>query len=325
MVRVGYIILLLAVCIYAEASDFRSFRIVFYNVENLFDLRDDSLKADEDFLPESPRKWNYTKYRKKQLDISRVLCAIGEWNIPALAGVCEVENDSVLLYLTQRTPLRELGYRYVITDSPDRRGIDVGLLYQKDQFRLIESNSISLPLGLPATRDILHVAGKVISGDTMDVYVCHLPSRRRGEKLTDGIRRQAAAMLVRHMDSVTTVRSKANVIVMGDMNDENPKALFCDSDCKLVHLPHGSKNSGSYYFQNEWETIDHFLVSSHLTDSANNVSLFQSKSFIFAPDFLLQENSGGVKVPKRTYKGTFYTGGCSDHLPVYMDLKIKYR
>lgn len=298
---------------------------MFYNVENLFDLRDDSLKADEDFLPESPRKWNYTKYRKKQLDISRVLCAIGEWGIPALAGLCEVENDSVLYYLTRRTPLRELGYRYVITDSPDRRGIDAGLLYQPDQFRLIESSSIRQPLGLPATRDILHVAGKVISGDTMDVYVCHLPSRRRGEKLTDRIRRQAAATLIRHMDSVATVRSKVNVIVMGDMNDGNPEALFCDSDSKLVHLPHGGKNIGSYYFQNEWETIDHFLVSPHLTDSVNNVSLFQSKSFIFAPDFLLQENKRGVKVPKRTYRGTFYTGGCSDHLPVYMELKIKYR
>lgn len=325
MVRVWYIILLLAVCIYAEASDFRSFRIVFYNVENLFDTRKDSAKQDEEFLPESPRKWNYTKYRKKQLDISRVLCAIGEWDIPALAGVCEVENDSVLLYLTQRTPLRELGYRYVVTDSPDRRGIDVGLLYQPDQFRLIESNYIRQPLGLPPTRDILHVAGKVISGDTMDVYVCHLPSRRRGEKLTDGIRRQAAGTLVRHMDSIASARTNANVIVMGDMNDGNPKALFCDSDCKLVHLPHGNKNLGSYYFQNEWETIDHFLVSPLLTDSTSGVSLFQPKSFIFAPDFLLQENSGGVKVPKRTYKGTFYAGGCSDHLPVYMDLKVKYR
>ncbi|MGL5918951.1 MAG: endonuclease [Bacteroidales bacterium] len=323
MVRVWYIILLLAVCIYAEASDFRSFRIVFYNVENLFDTRKDSAKQDEEFLPESPRKWNYTKYRKKQLDISRVLCAIGEWDIPALAGLCEVENDSVLMYLTRRTPLRELGYRYVMTDSPDRRGVDVGLLYQPDQFRLIESNSIRQPLELPPTRDILHVTGQVMSGDTMDVFVCHLPSRRNGERLTNVVRKRASATLMRYVDSVASVRLTPVIIVMGDMNDGDPQALFDVSADKLIHVSHGQNNTGSYYFQNAWETIDHFLVSPYLNDSANNVSVFQSKSFIFAPDFLLQENKKGEKVPKRTFRGTFYTGGYSDHLPVFMDLKIK--
>ncbi|MGL4332055.1 MAG: endonuclease [Bacteroidales bacterium] len=318
-----YIILLLAVCIYAEASDFRSFRIVFYNVENLFDTRKDSAKQDEEFLPESPRKWNYTKYRKKQLDISRVLCAIGEWDIPALAGLCEVENDSVLMYLTRRTPLRELGYRYVMTDSPDRRGVDVGLLYQPDQFRLIESNSIRQPLELPPTRDILHVTGQVMSGDTMDVFVCHLPSRRNGERLTNVVRKRASATLMRYVDSVASVRLTPVIIVMGDMNDGDPQALFDVSADKLIHVSHGQNNTGSYYFQNAWETIDHFLVSPYLNDSANNVSVFQSKSFIFAPDFLLQENKKGEKVPKRTFRGTFYTGGYSDHLPVFMDLKIK--
>lgn len=320
-----FLILFIAVYANAEASDQRGFRIVFYNVENLFDTRKDTAKNDDEFLPDAPRKWNYLKYRKKQLGLARVLCAVGEWNIPALVGVCEVENDSVLWYLTRRTPLKELGYRYVMTDSPDRRGIDVGLLYQPDQFRLIEATSIVQPSSVRPTRDILHVAGKVISGDTLDVFVCHLPSRMNGEGLTQGHRKITANTLLNRIDSLLLKRENPYIIVMGDMNDPDPSALFSGGICNLHHVRHTQKAIGSYHFQGAWETIDHFLVSPHLMDTANNVSIFQSKSFIFAPDFLLRENRSGEKVPWRTYQGTFYIGGYSDHLPVYIDLNIKYR
>ena len=94
------------------------FRVVSWNVENLFDIHHDSLKNDREFLPDALRHWNYTRYKKKLTDMARVITAVGEWEPPALVGLCEVENDTVLRDLTRRSPLKELNYRYVMTDSP---------------------------------------------------------------------------------------------------------------------------------------------------------------------------------------------------------------
>ena len=122
-----------------------SFRVVSWNIENLFDTHHDSLKNDHEYLPDAIRHWNYSRYKKKLADVARVITAIGEWNPPALVGLCEVENDTVLRDLTRRSPLKELSYRYVMTNSPDLRGIDVALLYQRDLFKLLSSRSISIP------------------------------------------------------------------------------------------------------------------------------------------------------------------------------------
>lgn len=116
-----------------------SFRVVSWNIENLFDTHHDSLKNDHEYLPDAIRHWNYSRYKKKLADVARVITAIGEWNPPALVGLCEVENDTVLRDLTRRSPLKELSYRYVMTNSPDLRGIDVALLYQRDLFKLLSS------------------------------------------------------------------------------------------------------------------------------------------------------------------------------------------
>ena len=135
-----------------------SFRVVSWNIENLFDTHHDSLKNDHEYLPDAIRHWNYSRYKKKLADVARVITAIGEWNPPALVGLCEVENDTVLRDLTRRSPLKELSYRYVMTNSPDLRGIDVALLYQRDLFKLLSSRSISIPplKQYRPTRDLLH-------------------------------------------------------------------------------------------------------------------------------------------------------------------------
>ena len=129
----------------SSAEERIPFRVMSWNVENLFDTHHDTLKNDNEFLPDAIRHWNYTKYKKKLADMARVITAVGEWNPPALVGLCEVENDSVLRDLTQRSPLKELGYRYVMTSSPDLRGIDVALLYQRDLFKLLSFRSIPIP------------------------------------------------------------------------------------------------------------------------------------------------------------------------------------
>ena len=322
--RIVIVIIIYAVILFnAEASENRSFRIVFYNVENLFDVKKDSVKDDSEFLPGSVRKWNFSKYKKKQINLSKVLCAIGEWEIPALIGLCEVENDSVLNYLTRYTPLRELGYKYIVTNSKDRRGIDVALLYQPDQFKVLESNALIVSTDTSPTRDILHVAGRVISGDTLDIFVCHLPSKSRGASQSDPFRIKVINSLIAKIDSISSKRKKSYQIVMGDMNDYADSKALRELKNRLCHVPHDRKDMGTYYFQNNWETIDHFFVSPQLLLSDGHISVFQLKSFIFVADFLFRENKNGVKIPWRTYKGTFYTGGYSDHLPIYLNLNIK--
>ena len=188
-------------------KDTLSFRVVSYNVENLFDCRHDTLKNDYEFLPDAMRHWNYTKYKKKLDAIARTITAVGGWTPPALAALCEVENDSVLRDLTRRSVLKEAGYRYVMTNSPDQRGIDVALLYQRDQFKLISHQGIPIPhrsgkKKFRPTRDILHVCGMLLNSDTLDIFVVHLPSRSGGAKESEPYRLFAAGQLKAAVHSI---------------------------------------------------------------------------------------------------------------------------
>lgn len=169
----------------APAQAQHAFRVMEYNVENLFDCRHDSLKQDTEFLPGSVRNWTYRRFQDKVNKIGKVILAAGKEQVPDLVGLCEVENDYCLKSLIRYSPLREVGYKYVMTSSPDERGIDVALLYQPVSFRLLASQKIRIPsdsLGMRPTRDVLYVSGRVVSGDTLDVFVCHLPSRVGGQR-----------------------------------------------------------------------------------------------------------------------------------------------
>lgn len=155
-------------------KDTLTFRIMGYNVENLFDCSHDTLKNDYEFLPDAVRHWNYSKYKKKLDAVARVIIAVGEWSPPALVALCEVENDSVLRDLTRYSVLREADYRYVITHSPDERGINVALLYQRGLFKLLSGQSYSVTKAHKSnrpTRDILHVSGLLLNKDTLDVLI----------------------------------------------------------------------------------------------------------------------------------------------------------
>lgn len=327
------------------------FRVMEWNVENLFDTRHDTLKEDQEFLPASVRHWIYSKYRKKLTDIARVIVAAGEWTPPALIGLCEVENDSVLDDLTRYSPLKELGYRYVITQSPDTRGMDVALLYQRDVFRLLSYSSISIPPLKHArpTRDILHVSGLILTGDTLDVLICHLPSRSRGAKESEPYRLHAASLLRQLSDSLLQQRSNPKLIIMGDFNDypsdksirmvlqanEIPHPVHGPHSSsrqqvvasqKLYHLLAGrtqSRDFGSYKYKGEWGLLDHLIVSGSLLDSAANFYTEGQKANVLRLPFILTEDHqyGGYE-PFRTYKGMKYQGGISDHLPVYTDFEL---
>ena len=135
-----------------EKKDTLTFRIMGYNVENLFDCRHDTLKNDREFLPDAVRRWNYTKYKKKLNAIARVIIAAGKWTPPALVALCEVENDSVLRDLTRYSVLREAGYRYVITHSPDERGITRYSPRQRTAFKLRYFGRICRAFSVPVRR-----------------------------------------------------------------------------------------------------------------------------------------------------------------------------
>ena len=159
------------ICLSVHTQAQESLRVMFWNVENLFDTQDDPNKNDNEFLPDAIRHWTYFRYHDKLKRLAKTIVASGDERVPDLVGLCEVENDSCLYDLTRRSLLYEAGYRYVMTDSPDRRGVDVALLYQRGSFKLLDKRSIRIlddSAKREPTRDILHVSGRIVSGDTLE-------------------------------------------------------------------------------------------------------------------------------------------------------------
>ena len=305
------------------------FRIVFWNVENFFDTRDNPHKNDNEFLPTSKRRWTDARYQAKVEKTARTLVSAShEGILPKLIGLCEVENDSCLHHLTRRSLLRTAGYEYLITSSPDARGINVALLYQPQCFELLQHQSIAIPhkrVGKGPTRDILHAVGRVSSGDTLDVFVCHMPSRSGGQTKSEPYRIFTAQVLKQAVDSVMHVRKHPSVVVMGDFNDyPTDKSLqVLVEKSKLTNLMKG-RTDGSYYYRQEWGMLDQFIVSNTLLKKRARIRTSAEKVSVFRPPFLLvADKKHRTPKPFRTYNGMRYQGGYSDHLPIVMDLVIR--
>ena len=331
--------------IQAQQADTLTFRVVGYNVENLFDTRHDSLKNDYEFLPTSTRHWNYSKYRKKLNALARTLTAIGGWTPPALVALCEVENDSVLRDLTRYSLLREADYRYIITRSPDERGIDVALLYQRHLFKPLSHQNIRVTppdRKLRPTRDILHVCGLLLNGDTLDVLIAHFPSRRGGTKASEPYRLHVAQVLKRTADSLLHHRECPQLLLMGDFNApptskavretlqaQAPSSEKTPATDRLYHLlarkAKEQRAYGSYKYQGHWELIDHLIVSGNLLHPTNGLHTCEAQADVFTAPFLLEpDRKYGGKQPNRTYIGPRYHGGTSDHLPVVAEFELIY-
>ena len=297
------------------------FTFVELNCENLFDCRHDSLKNDTEFLPDGSYYWTRTRYWRKLNRVGQTIIACGEkkssWRLPDMVALCEVENDSVLHDLTRRSLLRNARYDYVMTCSPDERGIDVALVYSPFSFRLIRSHSVRVePIkDMRPTRDILYASGVIASGDTLHVIVAHLPSRRGGERHSRPFRMAAADRVAAVVDSVYNVSKDAKIIIAGDFNDYTNSAsvrMLCGKRLKDISAEATGRNGakGTYRYQGEWGSLDHILVSESL---ARNVvdCYINDAPFLVEPD----EKYGGVK-PRRNYLGPRYQNGFSDHLPL---------
>ena len=304
-------------------SKSQSLTFVELNCENLFDYFHDEGKDDTEYLPEATRHWTKKRYWRKLNNIAQELLSCSDEGIPDLIALCEVENDSVLHDLTKRSLLRNAGYEYLMTASPDVRGIDVALLYSPFSFAPIRSYPIRItPIeGMRPTRDIFYACGETAAGDTLHVFVVHLPSRFGGERYSRPFRQTAADRLCQSIDSIRSVSPEAKLLVAGDFND-GP-----DSDLLHQICQHGLHNltkdapgangvRGTYRYKGEWESIDHILASRAIYNKVDT-------SFIHSPKFLLEDEKfyGGLR-PRRTYNGMRYQPGYSDHLPLVVRFRL---
>jgi predicted extracellular nuclease len=312
-------------------------RILFYNVENLFDTFNEPGKNDNAFTPDGDRRWTPYRLQQKISNLYRAITAAGEWNMPAIIGMCEVENRHVLEMLVNNTGLRNAGYRIIHRDSRDSRGIDVAALYRPEEFVLIEKSftCVTFPFDSSATtRDILYMKGIAGINDTLHLFVNHWPSRWGGQSATAPYRNHAATVLKSLTDSLVAIHPRAKIIIMGDFNDEPEdeslkKYLGAGfgygkpENGKLYNISTEMRSSfnGTYKYQGVWYTYDQFIVSGSMLNGIGRLQTNPHSVKVYNAGFLLIPDASwfGFK-PFRSYEGFRYTGGFSDHLPVYLDI-----
>jgi len=305
--------------------------IVFYNLENLFDVRDDHNTLDLDFTPKGKKRWTKRKYNKKLLKLANTISRIGVKTTnkpPVLVGIAEVENEEVIKDLISTGALKNEDYDYVHYDSPDERGIDTALLYLRSNFSVLRSTPIPLLIFNPegerdTTRDILYVHG-VLNGEEIHVFVNHWPSRRNGEEETDYKRIKAAETLRDYMNKIEKNYSTPNYIVMGDFND-GPDAISIRTlvESKLLYNPMEkllTPERGSANYRRSWSLFDQILVSHSFFNYEKGTHSFAHAN-IFDDQQLKEWDGKYAGNPFRTYVGQKYKGGYSDHFPVYIQLK----
>ncbi len=321
----------------AQNTDPGNYRVAFYNVENLFDTADDPAKPDEEFLPESKKKWTPERYQLKLDHLAKVVEGMG---FPALIGLAEVENETVLQDFCNKTSLKSHGYGFVHYESPDFRGIDVALLYKKSIFTVTSSDTIRIrfPKGMIpdnpdyTTRDLLVVEGKFAGKEKLNIIVAHLPSRSGGQAETEPRRKYVASQIGRKVDAIFKSDGDANIIVMGDMNDEpTDLSILQDLDAQPIGDSFAEQimyncfyklkkdGLGSYRYKGDWNMLDQIILSSNLMKG--DKQLKYAKSVIFQQDWMMYKDEKYGLAPSRTYGGDRYFGGYSDHLPVYVELK----
>lgn len=306
--------------------DSASVVFMFYNCENLFDTINDIEKDDEEFLPGGTRGWNYNKYLRKLNAVAKVIMSAGEWEPPALIGLCEVENAGVIKDLIRLTPLRSFNYDFIYAESDDRRGIDICLLYRTDFVSVVASISVkpNLPAGdtLFLSRPVLY-SELVIHNHTLHMFINHWPSRRGGVLNGQPLRIALAERIVEITDSIREAEGTTSaMIVAGDLNC-NPGdieiSIIEKAGFKNLSYPDAAAGRGSYRYRGMWNMFDQILVSDAMVNW--NSSVIASGFAIHSPEMLLITDSAWPgKKPFPTYANYHYSGGFSDHLPVLVTI-----
>jgi endonuclease/exonuclease/phosphatase family metal-dependent hydrolase len=320
---------------YPQVTSPQSVRIMFYNVENFFDIYDDSLTDDNEFLPKGLMRWNIERYKRKTNSVYKTIIAAGQWDPPAIIAFCEIENRKVLEDLIYGTYLSKYNFGIIHEESPDRRGIDVCLIYRKKIVEVL-SYKYWIPKEISRknfnTRSVLY-AKLLVGYDTLHLFANHWPSRRGGVLAGENFRMQIAKMVREKADSILDRNhSDAKIIILGDFNaapdEQEIKMLTISGDSSraminLSEIPY-AMGLGTYRYMGTWEMIDQVIVSNLLLRCRSGFYTDAEMLKIFRPDFLLKKDSKYPgSVPFSNYRGYKYQGGFSDHLPVLLDLKLR--
>lgn len=322
-------------------SQEKQYTVMFYNVENLFDVYDDPNILDDEFLPEGPKNWTESKYKKKLSNIEQVLFAVASANksFPTIIGVSEIENRRVLDDVVSQPKLAKANYQIVHYDSPDARGVDVALFYRPDQFKYLWSTPIKTVIpDRPdfRTRDILAVCG-TIDGELFLIFVNHWPSRRGGNEASEYLRVGAAQTLKNYIEYQQILHPDVKIIIMGDLNDDPvDKSIYETLGAKgktSEVKPFGLFNPfyamlkagyGSLGYDDAWNIFDNIIINENLLNATTGELKIQkapkSKYYgtIFKRTFMVQQEGQYKNYPLRTYSGNTFMGGYSDHFPVFI-------
>ena len=293
--------------------------VMFYNVENLFDTIDNPITNDDEFLPNSKKEWNSNKYYNKLNQLEKVFASISKNEnnnrLPDIIGLCEVENSAVIKDLLNSSILNNEDYEIVHQDSPDGRGIDCALLFNK-KFKLLKTDFIVIenPETNKPTRDIVYVKLN-IKDKTINIFVNHWPSRWGGQAKSNHKRVFVAQTLKDYID--LNISEGEYTIIMGDFNDyptnESISKLLYNN--QFINLMSSSlvSGKGSYNYKGNWDWLDQIIVSKNFNES--NMKLLSAGAF--QKSFMLYKNKNGELYPKRSFGGNSWYGGFSDHLPIY--------
>ena len=344
--------LLLVLAVSVTAQDKRSYVIGFYNLENLFDVYDDPVKNDEEFLPDGTNKWTEAKYQKKLTNMAKVIKEMAKENgrYHTILGVSEIENRLVLEDLVMQPEIADANYQIIHYDGPDRRGVDVAMLYKPEQFTFLDSESIPYTFEGSSidfvmnkeeqdyfkTRDVLMVHG-LIDGEHFAFYVAHLPSRSGDKKGSNQLRDRGGEIMYDHAMKMMEKYPGIKIVCMGDMND-NP------TDPSMAEYLHGKENiedmgeydfyspyirmlkdgHGSLAYRGVWSIYDLELVNyalAHAPDGGLKITPLGKKGYnghVFKKPFLTNQKGQYKGTPYRTFSNGAFIGGYSDHYPTYI-------
>lgn len=334
----------------ANAQKKGSYVIGFYNLENLFDTYHDKGKNDYEFLPDGANQWTQAKYEKKLQNMAQVIRAMADDNkmFHSILGVSEIENRHVLEDLVSEPAIAKANFQIVHYDGPDRRGVDVALLYRPDQFELLESKSIPYTFDSPnisfsldslgqdafRTRDILMVRG-LLGGEMFAFFVAHLPSRIGGKG--NDLRSRGGEIMYEESMRLMQEYPGIKIVAMGDMND-NPTddsiAIYMRGKEKTEDVgptdffsPFTSMlkaGYGSLAYQGGWNIYDIIVCNSTLLNAPEGtlriIPIVKKKYYgrIFSKPFMTQQEGQYKGTPFRTFSNGAFIGGYSDHYPTFI-------
>lgn len=332
---------MLAACLSCQSqpNNYQVALIGFYNLENIFDTINQMDVEDEEFTPDGSNHYTSAVYFDKLEKLSQVISEIGTDDSPdgiAILGVAEAENKSVLEDLVKTPKLKSRNYQVAHIDGHDERGVDVGMLYNPKYFTIKKMESLHVPTekldsAFGRTRDVLFVSGEFL-GEPLHVFVNHWPSRRGGEEASQPYRELAASVNKHKIDSLMNIDPNTKVVVMGDLNDDPVDASVAKilgangfkEDVKKGGLYNPwvtffKSGFGTLAYNDSWNLFDQIMISSAFLE-AEQAGFFFKEPVIFKRDYMIEITGKYKGYPKRTYNGSIYAGGYSDHFPTYIVL-----